>query len=66
MIVLNERHLKRILAEYFEYYNRHRAHQGIGGNAPEGRNKEPPEQGEVVALPFLGGLHHRYTRRKVA
>jgi len=65
-IVLGERHLCRVLAEYFEYYNKHRAHQGLDGDSPVGRNKEPPELGEVVAVPFLGGLHHRYTRRKVA
>ena len=64
VIVLNEKHLKRILTEYlFEYYNQHRAHQGLDGDTPMGRNKEPPEDGEVVAIPFLGGLHHRYTRK---
>jgi transposase InsO family protein len=66
VIVLSEHHLKRILAEYFEYYNQHRAHQGLVGDAPLGRNKEPPDDGEVVAIPFLGGLHHRYTRRRAA
>ena len=24
---------------------------------------EPPEQGHVVAIPQVGGLHHRYQRR---
>ena len=64
--VLGEKYLKRILTDYFIYYNEHRAHQGLDGDAPCGRKKEPPELGEVVAIPFLGGLHHRYTRRKVA
>lgn len=61
-IVLNESHLKRLLAEYFNYFNRHRAHQGLECDAPAGRTREPPELGEVVATPFLGGLHHRYSR----
>jgi hypothetical protein len=25
--------------------------------------RKPPSQGEVVAIPQVGGLHHRYTRR---
>jgi putative transposase len=61
MIVFNEQHLKRIPAEYFESYNEHRSHQGLRGDSPCGRSREPPEQGEVVAIPYLGGLHHRYT-----
>ena len=63
MIVLNEDHLRRVLAEYFEYYNVHRAHQGLDGDTPYGRNKEPPDDGPVRSIPFLGGLHHRYTRQ---
>jgi hypothetical protein len=31
-------------------------------NAPEPRDIEPPEKGRVVAIPLVGGLHHRYTR----
>jgi len=30
---------------------------------PEPRGVEPPEQGRVVAIPQVGGLHHRYQRR---
>lgn len=66
IIVLGQRHLKHVLAEYFQYYNEHRAHQVLDGNSPVGRNKEPPTQGEVVSIPFLGGLYYRYTRRKAA
>ncbi len=62
MIILNEDHLRRILSEYFTYYNAHRAHQGLDGDTPCGRNKEPSDLGPVQAIPFLGGLHHRYTR----
>ena len=32
-------------------------------NAPTPRDVELPGQGEVVAVPVLGGLHHRYSRR---
>jgi len=62
VIVLNERHLNRILREYFDYYNNSRAHQSLGGNAPLPRELEPPDRGKVIAIPQVGGLHHRYTR----
>ena len=63
VIVLNEAHLKRILTAYFEYYNNSRAHLSLDGNAPLPRDIEPPERGPVLAIPHVGGLHHRYTRR---
>ena len=30
VIVLNERHLKRVLSSYFEYYHHDRTHYGLG------------------------------------
>ena len=62
IIVLNERHLIRILTEYFEYYHSDRPHQSLDGNSPTPREVEPPDQGRVVAESVLGGLHHRYRR----
>jgi hypothetical protein len=26
------------------------------------REIEPPSEGEVISIPQVGGLHHRYTR----
>lgn len=66
VIVLGERHLKRTLASYFDYYHTARVHMSLDRNAPVPRPIEPPEQGEVTAIPYLGGLHHRYTRRPAA
>jgi transposase InsO family protein len=63
VIVLHARHLKRLLAEYFQYYHRHRPHRGLDQDCPQLRLVEPPAQGNIIALPFLGGLHHRYTRQ---
>jgi len=63
-IVLNERHLRRLLRQFVaEYYHPCRTHLSLGKDAPEPRAVEPPELGRVVELPVLGGLHHRYTRR---
>jgi transposase InsO family protein len=62
VLVLNERHLLRLLSSYLEYFHRSRPHMSLGHNAPEPRAVEPPERGRVVAEPMVGGLHHRYHR----
>lgn len=62
LIVLGENHLLRILAEYVKYYNHARTHQSLDRNSPVPRDVEPPANGLVVATPYLGGLHHRYSR----
>jgi putative transposase len=62
VIVLNERHLRRLMTEFFGYYHTCRTHRSLDQNAPEPRDIEPPERGKVWAEPYLGGLHHRYRR----
>ena len=62
-LVLHARHLHRVLSDYFQYYHRHRPHRGLAQDCPEPRPVEPPEQGKIIALPLVGGLHHRYTRQ---
>jgi putative transposase len=63
VVVLGERHLRRILSSYFDYYHRSRTHLSLKKNSPEHRDVHPPEMGEVIELPLVGGLHHRYERR---
>lgn len=62
LIVLNEQHLKRILSSYFAYYDESRAHLSLNSNAPVLRQVEHPSEGKVIAIPQVGGLHHRYRR----
>jgi len=62
VIILGERHLRRVLSEYVLYYNESRAHQSLEGNSPVPREVEPPSRGKVISFPSLGGLHHRYAR----
>jgi len=62
LIILNERHLLRILGSYFDYYHDSRTHLSLARNAPNPREVEPPSQGKVVAIAQVSGLHHRYTR----
>jgi len=63
VIVLNERHLRGRLRSYFRYYHASRTHLALDKDAPEPRAVEPPDLGRIVALPLVGGLHHRYVRR---
>ena len=63
VIVLGERHLRRILHSYCEYYHRTRTHLSLAKDAPDERPIQPPAMGEVIELRQVGGLHHRYERR---
>jgi putative transposase len=62
VIVLNERHLKRLMAEYVRYYHEDRTHLGLAKDTPVGRPIAiPPTSGSTIrSFPRLGGLHHRY------
>lgn len=62
VIVLNERHLKRLMAEYVRYYHEDRTHLGLAKDTPAGRPiaLRSGTGNEVRSLPRLGGLHHRY------
>jgi transposase InsO family protein len=63
VIVISQRHLRRLLKEYVRYYHEDRTHLGIGKETPGGRVTEPasPYASKVMSWPRLGGLHHRYT-----
>jgi hypothetical protein len=37
VLILGERHLRKILSEYVRHYNRHRPHQGLQQNPPLNR-----------------------------
>jgi len=62
VIVLNERHLHRIVASYLDYYHRARTHLSLDRNAPVPREFEGATKGRVISEPMVGGLHHRYRR----
>ena len=63
VVILSERHLRRLLSDYFDYYHRWRTHYALEMDAPAGRATQDSELGEVVEFPEVGGLHHRYERR---
>jgi putative transposase len=63
VFVLDERHLRRILTRYFSYYHQARTHLALDKDAPDLRPIELPALGQIVQLPEVGGLHHRYIRQ---
>ena len=62
VIILDERHLRRILRGYVDYYHSCRTHLSLEKDAPEQRPVQWPSMGRVTAIPKVGGLHHYYSR----
>jgi putative transposase len=63
MLILSERHLRRIVTEYVTYFNHARPHQGINQRIPYDPPLPADPAGEMVGVPVLGGLHHDYRRQ---
>jgi transposase InsO family protein len=61
VIVLNEESLRRTLCSYIGYYHASRLHLSLEKDSPSPRSVQ--SVGSVVAIPQVGGLHHRYERR---
>lgn len=60
VVVLNRRHLTRLLKKYFAYYHGSRTHLALAKDAPQSR--AIMSKGNIIAIPQVGGLHHRYER----
>jgi putative transposase len=65
---LNEEHLRRILRDYMNYHHEDRLHDSLQKDTPNRRAVEqrPATNLAVISIPWLGGLHHRYTWREAA
>ena len=65
IIPLSELHLLKRVREYVSYYHADRCHLSLGKDCPIPRpvQKRPSDDARVVALPRVGGLHHRYEWR---
>jgi putative transposase len=62
IIILNGASLRCHMVWYLDHYYESRCHLSLGKDFPESRPVQPPEMGEIIALPKVGGLHHRYER----
>ena len=58
VVIFSEQHLRHLLNSYQEYCNKSRTHLSLKKDAPIPRGAQ--SVGRVLALPILGGLHHRY------
>ena len=65
VIIFSETALYRQVKSFAEYYHRSRTHISLSKDSPESRVVQPPELGRIVAIPQVGGLHHRYERRSL-
>ena len=68
VVVLGERHLVRLARIYISYYHEDRCHLGLSKDTPNASaiTPRPSPTATVVALPRVGGLHHRYEWHKAA
>ncbi len=62
VLVVNKRHLRRLLREYIRYHNAARPHQTLRLHPPNGQRPTGAPGSAVVVRPVLGGLHHVYRR----
>jgi putative transposase len=62
IVIFNERHLRRVLSSYIDYYQRTRTHLSLDKDRPDPRLIMPRWIGKVIAIPQVGGLHHRCER----
>jgi putative transposase len=61
VIVFNEDSLRQTLRSYFGYYHGARLHLSLDKDSPDSRSVQ--SVGKIIAVPQVGGLHHRYERR---
>jgi transposase InsO family protein len=68
VVVFGERHLVRLVRLYLSYYHDDRCHLALEKDTPNERPvaPRPSSAAKVVALPRVGGLHHRYEWREAA
>jgi putative transposase len=68
VIIFSEAGLSTHVKTFTAYYHGCRTHlslakDSLAKDSPEPWAVQPPELGRIVAIPQVGGLHHRYQRR---
>jgi hypothetical protein len=63
VIVFNEAGMRKLMTLYSSHYEQSRTHLSLNKDAPIPRPITMPDDGRVVAIPQVGGLHHRYERQ---
>jgi hypothetical protein len=60
LIIVNEAHLRAVLAEFVRYYNDERPHRTLALETPTPAVRATA--GRITSRSILGGLHHTYAR----
>jgi hypothetical protein len=63
VIASNESSLRRHLVAFSDYYHRTRTHLSLEKETPDKRPIQSANAGKIMAIPEVGGLHHRCERR---
>jgi putative transposase len=68
VLVINETHLRRLIRDYLSYYHADRIHDSLEKDSPSTRpvSHKPDPSANLISLPRIGGLHHRYDWQQVA
>jgi len=66
IMILNRRHLERVLAEWFEHYNSARPHRALGLRTPIARSDPVLTAGPLTCTERLGGLLREYPRAQAS
>jgi putative transposase len=56
VVIFNERHLRRVLSSYVDYYHSTRTHLSLDKDCPHSRLIQPPRSGRIIAVPQVGGV----------
>jgi len=62
VLILGERYLRKILAEFARHYNGHRAHQSLQQEPPLNRRTTVDISARIERRQILGGLISEYRR----
>jgi len=62
LLIVGERHLRTVLNEYADHYNRHRPHRSLALSTPCPGSDQSPPNGPVHRRTILGGLLNEYYR----
>ena len=69
LLIISEAHLRRVLTEYIDFYNHHRARQGIDQQVPVPLTEKRPAMdargGSIRRRDVLGGIIHDYYRADI-
>jgi transposase InsO family protein len=66
VVIFSDKHLKRVLRNYFSYYQGWRTHLSLDMDCPETRKVQYKKCAKIIEFPEVGGLHHHYEWKKAA